>query len=140
MKRETLYASLAGCASFFLIAYGSYLYFSPSDRTGNPSPENAPVPAGTVVEIPASSKLPAPQPEKPSGTDNAAPVAAPALPPTPTAYGAASVAGPPPVEMKAQDDEDRVNVYSSKKKSARMRQDRKADPNARRNRRRAEED
>lgn len=140
MKRETLYASLAGCASFFLIAYGSYLYFSPSDRTGNTSTENATVPAGPAVEIPASSKAPAPQPVKPSGTDNAAPAAAPALPPTPTAYGAASVAGPPPVEMKAQDDEDRVNVYSSRKKSARVRQDRKADPNERRNRRRAEED
>jgi hypothetical protein len=140
MKRETLFASLVGCASFFLIAYGSYLYFSPSDRIGNPSMENAPVPAGPAVEIPASSKAPALQPVKPSGNDNAAHAAAPALPPAPTAYGAASVAGPPPVEMNARDDEDRVNIYSSRKKSARVRQERKADPNARRNRRRAEED
>jgi len=140
MNRETLYASMAGCASFFLIAYGSYLYFSPSDRIGNPSTENATVPAGPAVEIPASGKAPAPQTVKPSGNDNAAHAAAPALPPTPTAYGAASVAGPPPVEMSAQDDEDRVNIYSSRKKSARVGRDRKADPNERRNRRRAEED
>ncbi len=138
MKRETLYASVAGCASFFMIAYGSYLYFSPSDRTGNPLTENAPVNAGPAVEIPASSKAPAPLPVKPSGADNAAPAAARPLPATPTAYGAASVAVPAPAQMNAQDDEESGSVYSRRKKQAQVGQDRKADPNARRMRRRAE--
>jgi hypothetical protein len=43
MKRETLYASLAGFASFFPIAYGSYLYFSPAERTVDVTSENASV-------------------------------------------------------------------------------------------------
>jgi hypothetical protein len=141
MKKETLYASLAGCASFFLIAYGSYRYFSPAERIVDSTTENVSVPAGPVVEIPAAVKEPPPLPGKPSAADNASPAAARPLPSTPTAYGAASVAGPATVELNARDDEEGGNRYSNRKKSAQARTGRKAGPNERRRTRSlAEED
>lgn len=107
MNRETLYASLAGCVSFVLIAYGSYWYFSPARPAANPVTESGSSPAKAVVAIPAETKEPPPIVIRPSAPDNASPlpvVPSRSAPPTPTAYGSAVDAGPRKAAPSLQND------------------------------------
>ncbi len=138
MKRETLYASLAGCAAFFLIAYGSYWYFSPAERIADSAPTAESAAGKDVGAIPAAGNEPVPFPEKPAAPDNASPAGP--LRPTPTAYGAIVDTGRSPVEMNAQEDEEGGNRYSNRKKSAQARPGRKAGPNEKRRTRSLSED
>jgi len=110
MNRETLYALLAGCASFILIAYGSYWYFSPAKPTGNPVMENGSSPAKAAGAISADKKEPTPIVVQPAAPDNASPLAAApsrSAPPTPTAYGSAIGAGPQTAAPSFQTMQDR---------------------------------
>lgn len=107
MHRETLYASLAGCVSFVLIAYGSYWYFSPAKPTANPVTESGSSPAKAVIAIPAETVISTPVVVQPAAPDNASPLPAVpsrSVPPTPTAYGSAVGAGPQKAAPSLQDD------------------------------------
>lgn len=82
MKRETLYASLAGIASFCLIAYGSFWYFSRAERTVDPAVEERVAPEAVAVELPAAPV-------------NASPAAAEPRWPAPAADGVNAQTGAP---------------------------------------------
>ena len=117
MNRETLYASLAGCASFVLIAYGSYWYFSPAKPAGNPVTEGGSSPAKSVVAIPAEPMGPPPIVVRQAAPDNVTPLPAVpsrSAPPTPTAYGSATGAGAQKASSTVQDDEEGERTLRSR--------------------------
>jgi hypothetical protein len=120
MKRETIYASLVGCAFFFLIAYVSYWYFSPAERTGNSTMEGEPASRKAVGAIPAAGKEPAPFTEKSSSPDNATPAAAEPLGTTPAAP-ASNAAGRSTVETDTLENEGTRQKFGVRGKAAQMR-------------------
>src|SRR5512134_4005907 len=128
MNRETLYASLAGCVSFILIAYGSYWYFSPARPVDNPLPESGSSPAKAVVAIPADTMVTAPVVKQPAAPDNASPlpaVTSPSAPPTPTAYGTAVGAGPQKAAPAVGDDEEGERTLRTRPRPSRSMEERK---------------
>lgn len=143
MNRETLYASLAGCASFVLIAYGSYWYFSPAKPTGNPVTENGSAPVKAVDAIPVDTKEPTPIVVQPAALDNASPLPAEpsrSSPPTPTAYGSAFGAGPQNAVPSMQDDEEGQQTLRARRSLPQMGSDRGETRKERRRRRSMPED
>jgi len=120
MKRETIYASLVGCASFCLIAYGSYWYFSPAERTGNSTMEGGSASGKAVGAIPAAGNEPAPLTEKSSAPDNATPAAAEPLRTTPAAP-ASNVAGRSTVETEPLEDVETRQKFGVRGKAAQRR-------------------
>ncbi len=126
MNRETLYASLAGCAAFVLIAYGSYWYFSPAKPTDNPVTENRSYPAKAVGAIPTDKEESIPIVVRPAASDNAFPlIGAPSrsAPPTPTAYGSAIDAGPQKATPSLQNDEEGQRTLRARSRPTRTVQD-----------------
>lgn len=124
MKKETLYALVAGIAGFIVIAFGSYWYFSPA------------APAKSASAIPAETKGAAPTPVQPAAPGSAFPApvpsgAAPPLPaptatPTPTAYGASLSAGsqtvpPSHAAQSPQDDKEKLRSFKARTPSSRQR-------------------
>jgi hypothetical protein len=98
MKRETIYAVLAGCVFFCLVFYASFRYFSPPERPIGAAKEGGSAPIKAVDAIPADVRVPAslppPDPGKNSAPVSAPPVAAKPLRSTPTAYGVAAGMAP----------------------------------------------
>jgi len=157
MNRETLYASLAGCAGFIVVALGSYWYFSPPKPVGDAKMPVKSVPANSASVIPAATNGPAPVPVQPVAPGNAFPATvpsgvapsrpappAPSVAPTPTAYGASMDAGqkadhPSPAATSLSNDEERYRSYRARTPSSQAKQNR-ISPRAERQRRRASDD
>lgn len=96
MKRETIYALMAGCAFFFVVFYAAFRYFTPPERPVDSSATAGSVPGKTADAIPVVAKELAPVPDDAdkSSSPVGSPSVAPATPaPTPTAYGVAVQAG-----------------------------------------------
>ncbi len=125
MKRETIYASLVGCAFFCLIAYGSYWYFSPAERTGDSTMEGGPASRKAVGAIPAAGNEPAPLTEKSSAPDNATPAVAEALRTTPAAP-ASNAADRSTVETDTLENEGTIQKFGVRRKAVQMRNEGKA--------------
>lgn len=146
MNRETIYASLAGCVGFIVIAFASYWYFSPA------------VPAKSASAIPADTKGPAPVPVQPAPPGDAFPAPAPtavaptrpappaaSAAPTPTAYGASLNTGPQaahssPTVQSPQDDGERPRTFRARNPSSQLTDYPKSRRSKRMQRRAAEED
>src|SRR5512134_963524 len=128
MNRETLYASLTGCVSFVLMAYGSYWYFSPARPVTDPLPESGSSLAKAVVTIPDDTMVTAPVVNPPAAPDNASPLPAVpsrSAPPTPTAYGSAIGAGPQKAAPAVGDDEEGERTLRTRPPPSRSVEDRK---------------
>lgn len=125
MKRETIYASLVGCAFFCLIAYGSYWYFSPAERTGDSTMEGGPASRKAVGAIPAAGNEPAPLTEKSSAPDNATPAVAEALRTTPAAP-ASNASDRSTVETDTLENEGTIQKFGVRRKAVQMRNEGKA--------------
>jgi len=124
MKRETIYASLVGCAFFCLIAYGSYWYFSPAEQTGNSTMEEGPASRKAVGAIPTAGNEPAPLMEKSSAPDNATPATAEVLRTTPAAPDS-NAAGRSTVETDTLENEGTRQKFGLRGKAAQRRNEEK---------------
>jgi hypothetical protein len=130
MKKETIYALVAGCAFFCLIFLGTFWYFSRSERAVTAAGETASAPSPAAEAIPAASPMPVVVPEKSAAPAGAPPAATEPRPPTPTAYGEAVGAGiakgtsPYPEQVAPPDQEEeegtrrRDRLHGSATKSA----------------------
>jgi hypothetical protein len=140
MNRETIYASLAGCAGFLVVAFGSYWYFSPTEPPGMTKVPGKDVPAKSASAIPAGINGPASVPVQPAATGNAFPAPAPisvaptpgvaptpSAAPTPTAYGSSMGTGPQtshpsPAAQSPEDDEERPRSFRARNPSSQLKQ------------------
>lgn len=93
MRKEAIYASLAGLVLFCLIFFASFWYFSPPGRPVNAGRETRFPEMRTVDVLPAASSGPVIVPEQPAAPAGAPLQAAPLRFPTPTAHGEAAGTG-----------------------------------------------